>query len=134
MAAQHTLSIGELGRRTGQRASALRYYEDIGLLRPSHRVGGKRRYDQDSLRRLAIIGVCQDAGFTLAEISHLINGGAPQQERFRELADRKLAELESRIQHARAAQHLLQDAMRCPCVSLEECDLINARMERRLLG
>ncbi|PZR83789.1 MAG: hypothetical protein DLM65_01180 [Candidatus Aeolococcus gillhamiae] len=69
--------------------SALRFYEEVGLLQPSHRVGGRRRYENGSLRRLAIIGLFQDAGFTLSEIARLLNGGAPQRRHFRELAEHK---------------------------------------------
>ncbi|HEX2211710.1 MAG TPA: MerR family transcriptional regulator, partial [Longimicrobium sp.] len=62
------LSIGEVARRTGVAASALRYWEDAGLLPAPRRVGGRRRYDADAVRRVEVLRSAQQAGFTLAEI------------------------------------------------------------------
>jgi len=60
--------IGELARRTGVATSALRYYERMGLLSPAERVGQRRHYLPSSAERVALIRLCQDAGFTLAVI------------------------------------------------------------------
>src|SRR6266540_2012530 len=60
------LGIGELGRRTGLATSALRYYERVGLLVPDGRANGRRYYGPASAERVALIRLCQDAGFTLA--------------------------------------------------------------------
>ena len=68
------LTIGEVARRAGVRASAIRYYEEAGLLEEPERVGGKRRYDEEALRRLALIGGAKRAGFTLGEIRTLLHG------------------------------------------------------------
>ncbi len=62
------LTIGEVVRRAGIRASAIRYYEEAGLLPEPERVGNKRRYDEGVLRRLALISGAKRAGFTLSEI------------------------------------------------------------------
>ena len=70
------LTIGEVARRAGVRASAIRYYEEAGLLPAPERVGGKRRYDEGILRRLAIIGGAKRAGFTLREIRGTTLAGA----------------------------------------------------------
>jgi MerR family redox-sensitive transcriptional activator SoxR len=59
------LTIGEVARRAGVRTSAIRYYEEAGLLPEPERVGGKRRYEKEILRRLALIGGAKRAGFTL---------------------------------------------------------------------
>src|ERR671921_206234 len=64
---QTTLSIGEVARRAGLATSAIRYYERAGVLPPAERVGGRRRYGPEAVRRLAVIGIAQQAGFTLAE-------------------------------------------------------------------
>ncbi len=62
------LTIGEVAERVGLRTSALRYYEDEGLLEPAARVGGHRRYEQDAVDRLVVIQFCRPPGFTLPEI------------------------------------------------------------------
>ena len=64
--------IGELARRTGVATSALRYYERIGLLSPAERAGQRRHYSSSSAERVALIRLCQNAGFTLAEIGRLL--------------------------------------------------------------
>lgn len=126
-----SLSIGELALRAGQSVSALRYYDEVGLLKPSHRVGGQRRYLPQSVRRLDIIAACQDAGFTLAEIRGLLSGGVTKRSQFTEIARRKVAELEGRMERAWAAKQLLEEAIRCRCTTLEECEVITARGEHR---
>ncbi len=66
------LTIGEVAERAGLRTSALRYYEEAGLLEPTTRVSGQRRYDESALERLTVIQFCQQLGFTLAEIRLLL--------------------------------------------------------------
>jgi DNA-binding transcriptional MerR regulator len=68
MSNQVALGIGDVARRTGLATSALRYYERVGLLAPDGRANGKRYYGPGSADRIALILLCQDAGFTLAEI------------------------------------------------------------------
>src|SRR5262249_62157663 len=79
------LGIGELGRRTGLATSALRYYERVGLLVPDGRAHGRRYYGPASAERIALIRLCQDAGFTLAEIRTVLAAGSrrnPSRTRF----------------------------------------------------
>ena len=64
------LSIGALAAQSGHRASALRYYEEVGLLNPVARVGGRRRYEPEAVHQLGLIALLQDVGFTLDEIPH----------------------------------------------------------------
>src|SRR5258708_300711 len=68
MSSRAFLGIGELGRRTGLAPSALRFYERAGLLVPDGRANGRRYYSSASVERIALIRLCQDAGFTLAEV------------------------------------------------------------------
>jgi DNA-binding transcriptional MerR regulator len=68
------LSIGELAARTGVPPSTLRYYDRIGLVRAPHRSGGQRRYPPKSVRRVQAILLCQRSGFSLDEISKLLDG------------------------------------------------------------
>ena len=71
---KETVPIGEAVRRAGVPASTLRYWESIGLLAAPRRVGGKRHYDDESLRQLRVIGLSKQLGFTLAEIRILLAG------------------------------------------------------------
>lgn len=69
------LAIGEVARVADMTPSTLRYYDEIGLVQPTSRVSGQRRYHPDVLRRLHIIAVCQRAGFSLEEIARLLGDG-----------------------------------------------------------
>ena len=68
------LTISQVARQIRLRPSAIRYYEQIGLLPPAQRISGQRRYDQRVLYRLAIIQRARRLGFTLAEIRYLFFG------------------------------------------------------------
>ncbi len=118
------LTIGEVARRAGVRASAIRYYEEDGLLEEPERVGGKRRYDEEVLRRLALIGGAKRAGFTLGEIRTLLHGfpaGTGAAQRWQALASEKLVEVDEAIAQLRQTRGLLEEALRCECASLDEC-------------
>jgi MerR family transcriptional regulator, redox-sensitive transcriptional activator SoxR len=118
------LTIGEVARRAGVRASAIRYYEEAGLLEEPERVGGKRRYDEEALRRLALIGGAKRAGFTLGEIRTLLHGfptGTGAAQRWQALASEKLVEVDEAIAQLRQTRGLLEEALRCECASLDEC-------------
>ena len=118
------LRIGEVARRTGLRASAIRYYEDCKLIAPSGRVGGSRRYDDRAVERLALIAFAKEAGFTLAEIRRLLTGfreGTPAAERWRTLARSKLIELDRAAERIETMRSILKRAIRCGCLDLDEC-------------
>jgi MerR family redox-sensitive transcriptional activator SoxR len=118
------LTIGEVARRAGLRTSALRYYEDLGLLPATRRVSGRRRYTPDALARLAVIRLAQHAGFTMAEIVTLVNGFAPETpaaERWRALAEHKLIEVEARIRRGEEMKRVLEASLRCGCLDLADC-------------
>src|SRR5688500_3067378 len=108
------ISISEVTQQTGVRPSALRYYEEIGLVRPVRRVGGRRHYDESVLQRLALIQTGQQAGFTLAEMGALLNNvidaGAARPE-WHALVDRKLEEMEATLRHIESMKRLLVDIM-----------------------
>ena len=118
------LTIGEVARRAGVRASAIRYYEEAGLLEDPERVGGKRRYDEEVLRRLALIGGAKRAGFTIGEIRTLLHGfpaGTGAAQRWQALALGKLVEVDNAIAQLQETRELLEEALRCECASLDEC-------------
>jgi MerR family redox-sensitive transcriptional activator SoxR len=118
------MTIGEVARQVGMATSAIRYYEEIGLLPPPARVNGRRRYDWSAVQRLCVIEYGQRAGFTLGEVRELFFGfvaGTHPRERWETLARRKLAELEEQRRRIRAMEELLREGLRCGCLTIEQC-------------
>ncbi len=119
------LTISEVAREMGLRASAIRYYEQVGILPAAHRIGGQRRYDSTVLHRLAVVQRARQTGFTLEEIRRLFFGfreGTPASKRWRELNQKKLAELGELAGQIRSMQGLLSRMMECcHCETLEQC-------------
>ena len=118
------MKIGELAARSGLNASAIRYYEKLGLLAPPRRSGGQRRYATDALNRILLIRFAREMGFTLSEIKLFLNGlrdNAPVGPRWKKLAARKLTEVESNIQRSLRLKALLEHLLHCRCASLQVC-------------
>lgn len=119
------LNISEVALEVGLRPSAIRYYEQIGLLPPAERKGKQRRYDATVLYRLAIIQRARKLGFTLDEIRQLFFGFgsvASASERWQQLSRQKLAELDNLMDSVKAVQRLLKKMMRnCRCETLDQC-------------
>ena len=118
------MKIGVLARQAGLNASAVRYYERMGLLESPHRVGGQRRYSDDAVYRVLLIRFAATMGFTLPEISLFLNGlrdDVPVGPRWRKLTVRKLEEVERSIARSLRLRTLLQHLLRCKCASLREC-------------
>jgi MerR family redox-sensitive transcriptional activator SoxR len=121
------LRIGQVAEQAGLRKSAIRYYEDIGLLPEPERVSGQRVYDPSILRRLALIDVSQRAGLSLDEIRELVDAGsAPVSKQLQELAAKKLPEVEALIVRAEAMRDWLRTAQGCGCETIDECGLFDA--------
>src|SRR5262245_44325046 len=127
------LAIGELARRTGVAVSALRYYEQAGLMPPASRVSGQRRYPASAVRLVGVILLLREAGFSVREMrplmaalrSHSLAG-------WRDLARHKIANLDQRIAKAQAARSALQHALACPHADLVDCPNFTAAVEARL--
>jgi DNA-binding transcriptional MerR regulator len=124
--------IGELARRTGVATSALRYYERIGLLSPAERAGRRRRYPPSTAEHVALIRLCQDAGFTLAEIGRLLAAWSRGRRTWDRLAERKIAELDARIADAQRAKKLIEHALECPHRDLLTCPNFRSALEAHL--
>jgi MerR family transcriptional regulator, redox-sensitive transcriptional activator SoxR len=125
-----TLTIGELARQAGLASSAIRYYEKVGLLPEPEREHGQRRYTRDDLRRLNVIDVAKRAGFTLDDARVLLatdGAGNPAHAQLRELAQRKLPEVEALIAQAQAMREWLTTATGCGCDTLDVCALFAER-------
>jgi MerR family redox-sensitive transcriptional activator SoxR len=120
------MSIGEVAERAGVRVSAIRYYEQVGLLPEAPRVSGQRRYDGSVLRRLRVIDVAQRAGLSLEEIRTLVeHGNDPFSQRLRELTDRRLPEIDALIAQAQRARQWLEAAQSCGCEAIDDCRLFD---------
>jgi DNA-binding transcriptional MerR regulator len=119
-----SLTIGQVAARAGLNPSHIRYYEQVGVLPEPERVGGQRRYDEEVLRRLGVIDVAQRAGLTLAEIRDL-TGRPHAGEGIRELAERKLPEVEALIERAHAMRRWLELARGCDCETVDACALFS---------
>jgi MerR family redox-sensitive transcriptional activator SoxR len=119
------LHISEVARQVGLRPSAIRYYEQIGLLPPTERRGNQRRYDTTILYRLAIIQRARKLGFTLDEIRQLFFGFGPvarASERWQKLLHIKLEELDNLMDSVRAVRRLLKKMVEdCHCETLDQC-------------
>src|ERR1700722_10470362 len=120
-----SLSISEVSRQAGFRPSAIRYYEQIGLLPPATRITGRRRYDTSILYRLAILQRARQLGFTLDEIRKLFFGFGNARrvsERWLKLSQRKLAELDNLMDSVKTVRYLLRRMMKkCRCETLDQC-------------
>jgi MerR family transcriptional regulator, redox-sensitive transcriptional activator SoxR len=119
------LTISEVARQVGLQPSAIRYYEQIGILLPAQRISGQRRYDTTVLYRLAVIQRARQSGFTLDEIRQLFFGFGNvtrASERWQKLSRRKLAELDSLMVGIKTVRRLLKKMMQnCRCETLEQC-------------
>ena len=122
------LAIGELAGLTGKRPSAIRYYEQVGLLPQPARAAGRRRYHHQTVRTLAVNDAGQRAGLALNEIKTLLSA-APDDgaaiDRLREVAERKLPEIIALIERSQLVREWLECAARCECPNLDECPLFD---------
>jgi MerR family redox-sensitive transcriptional activator SoxR len=123
------LTIGQLAQHFGLNTSAIRYYEREGVLPEPTRVSGQRRYGPDAIRRLEVLEVAKRAGFSLDEARLLLqsaDAGDPAFEAIRELAQRKLPDIEALIARAQEMRSWMLTATDCSCTSLDVCGLFDA--------
>jgi MerR family redox-sensitive transcriptional activator SoxR len=113
------LTIGEVAKKAGLQASAIRFYEKADLLPKPIRSGGQRRYDPSVLGRIAVLQRAKDCGLTLEEVRGLFNDCGRPSERWQRVARKKIAELDAMIERIAAMRDLLQ--RRCECADLDEC-------------
>lgn len=117
------MTIGQVAKRSGFAASAIRFYEEAGVLPRAARAGGRRIYDVAVLERLAVVERAKACGFSLEETRRLFFGfreGSSPTERWQAMARRKLAELEE-MERKIAAKKKLLLSCRCVCKNLGEC-------------
>ena len=115
------MTIGQVASRAGLRASAIRYYEEQGLLPRALRVGGKRIYEASILERLAMIELAKMAGFELREIRAVLSAGERPALIWRKLAQAKRVELDRQISRLARMKDVLARLSGCTCSTPEEC-------------
>ena len=109
------MTIGELAKRVDLRASAIRYYEQVGLLEPASRNhSGQRRYSVATVKRLRFIQTARSLGFSLAEIRELFEPGLVS-EHWQRAAKEKIADLDLLRERLVRISH-------CTCASVQECE------------
>jgi len=132
------LAIGEVSQRSGLAVSAIRFYEDKGLIVAIRTAGGQRRFRRDVLRRLAFIQAAQRVGLTLEEIGGAL-GVLPPDEgptgaEWRELSKSWRPLLDERIALLTALRDQLDHCIGCGCLSLDRCRLSNSGDRAARLG
>jgi MerR family redox-sensitive transcriptional activator SoxR len=116
------VTIGQVAKGSGFTASAIRFYEEAGVLPKAVRIGGRRQYDASILETLAVLDRAKACGFSLADTRQLFYGfrhESPPSERWRTLARRKLVELDEMLCKIVAIKELLERS--CECKNLREC-------------
>jgi len=123
--------IGEAASKLGMNTSALRYYEERGLINPG-RQAGRRVYTQEDLRRLAFIQITHRLGLGLATAAAVLDEPSDD---WRELARAQVKELDELISQAKGAQRFLAHAVSCPADHpVRECPHLVGTLDRRLAG
>ena len=134
------LTIGEVARRSGVAASALRFYEERGLIASERAGSGHRRYPRSVLRRVAFIVFAQRIGLTLDEIgtelAKLPPDRAPTRRDWSRLSSGWSARIDDRIAELHRLKAGLTECIGCGCLSLDRCQFANPgdRAARRGAG
>jgi len=123
------MTIGEVARRSGVAASALRFYEERGLITSERAGSGHRRYPRPVLRRIAFIVFAQRVGLTLSEIgtelAKLPPDRAPTRRDWSRLSGTWSTRIDDRIAELERLKAGLTECIGCGCLSLERCRLAN---------
>ena len=128
------LTIGELAKSTGVATSALRYWEERGLMPAPVRVSGQRRYPESAIGLVGVILLLRDVGFSLRESKALLASRTHAVDAWRKLAERKLAELDEQIANAQTAREAITHALRCPHDDIATCPNFASVVVARLSG
>lgn len=126
---EHLLPIGELARRTGLAVSAIRFYEERGLIAAHRTNGNQRRFRRADIRRLSFILVAQKLGLGLgeieAELAALPQDRAPGLADWQRLSRSMRAQIDGRIALLSRTRAKLDECLGCGCLSLDRCRLVN---------
>jgi MerR family transcriptional regulator, redox-sensitive transcriptional activator SoxR len=123
------ITIGGLASRSGVRTSALRFYEEQGLITSERTDGNQRRYPREALRRVAVIRAAQVVGLSLQQIratlDSLPNARTPSHRDWEKLSATWQGQLDDRIEELQRLRDKLSGCIGCGCLSLEKCALFN---------
>ena len=129
MALGQFISIGQLARRTGVAVSALRFYEEMGLLQPLRTSGNQRKYLRSDIRRVSFILIAQKLGLGLAEIeahlAELPQGRNPTLTDWQRISRAMRGAIDDRINLLTRTRNQLDQCIGCGCLSLQKCELYN---------
>jgi len=129
MAVSDGISIGDIAARTGLAVSAIRYYEDEGLVAPWRNGAGRRRFQRADIRRLSFVMVAQQFGFSLSqikvELDRLPRHRAPTKADWARISAEFRDGLDARIARLEKLRDTLDGCIGCGCLSLEACALYN---------
>ena len=135
---QDLLTISEVSRRSGVAASALRFYEERGLIRSERAGSGHRRYPRAALRRIAFIVFAQKIGLSLEEIGvelgHLPANHVPVRADWARLSGSWTERIDRRIAELERLRSSLTQCIGCGCLSLKDCQMSNPGDRARQLG
>lgn len=131
---EELLTIGELARQVGVATSTLRYYEDIGLLARAERVSGQRRYAPSMVGAVGVILLLRDVGFTLREMKELLEARADSPRGWRDLIERKLADLDRQLAATQVAREAVVHALGCEHDDILDCPNFQAVVADHLAG
>ena len=130
MNANDLLPIGELARRTGLSVSAIRYYEDQGLVTALRTSGNQRRFLRGDIRRLSFILIAQKLGLSLGEIeaqlARLPQGRNPTAADWKKISGSIRTRIDGQIARLEKVREDLDGCIGCGCLSLKKCALYNA--------
>ena len=123
------IPIGEMARRTGLSVSAIRFYEDKGLVEPIRSEGNQRRFLRSDIRRVSFIRIAQQLGLTLGEIDaemrKLPHGRTPTARDWRSISSAIRNRIDARIAELERTRDTLDGCIGCGCLSLKHCAIYN---------
>ena len=129
MKANDTLTIGDLARRTGLSVSAIRFYEERGLVEPMRTSGNQRRFLRSDIRRLSFVMIAQRLGLALDEIetelARLPHGRTPNARDWARISVSIRSEIDRKIGELQRVRSTLDGCIGCGCLSLKKCRIYN---------
>ncbi|WP_299326904.1 redox-sensitive transcriptional activator SoxR [Parasphingopyxis sp.] len=138
MAKTALLSIGDLAARTGLAVSAIRFYEEKGLVHPLRSAGGQRRFLRSDIRRLSFILIAQQLGLSIREIAEQLDrlpqGRNPTQRDWTRISKAIRSTIDARIAELERTRDRLDGCIGCGCLSLKKCQLYNPEDRAGLKG
>lgn len=131
------MKIGDVAKRLGIPASAIRYYEKAGLIDPPERLSGKRDFSSGALVTLRFIQMCQAAGFTISEIRSLLEHYKEDSSKnglWQPMVETKQKEIQKQIEELNQVDTVLGELMKCRCETIEQCVSLALKDSRWTLG